>query len=296
METCTEILTKEDIKKCRHKSELKWYWILVVLNILIITVIIALFVYDFDKVIDKTTSAIDASMKAENPNYDDIPFELKAIMMIVITIISLPLTINIVYAIYRSMALKITENNFPEVFERIELLSKRIGLKKTPEVFLMQENGVLNAFSAFIIRKQYITISADLFEVAYREFKDLNSISFAISHELAHIKLKHASFSYFLSVVFASMVPIIAPTASRAREFSCDRLAQKVSGCDGIDTMLILMVGKHLYKSVDLQEYISSTNTVKGFFVWCYNLICTHPIMVKRIRALIRTGTHGELF
>ena len=154
----------------------------------------------------------------------------------------------------------------------------------------------MNAFSAFIIRKQYIEIDSDLFEIAYREYNDLESINFIIAHELAHIKYKHATFYYNLFIMFSTIIPIIGSTASRAREYSCDRLAQKVTGNTGVEAMFSLFAGKHLYKRIDVYDYINNSDDIRGFFVWCNNLMSSHPILPKRIRALIKGEGSGELY
>ena len=75
-----------------------------------------------------------------------------------------------------------------------------------------------------------------------------------------------------------------------------DRLAQKVTGIDGIDAMFALMVGKHLYKDVDKQAYLHYAQTVNGFFVWCVNLVSSHPVMTKRIQALAMKQGSGKLY
>lgn len=208
----------------------------------------------------------------------------------------LPLALNVYYQKYRTMSIRITEKNFPEVYERIQLYAKRLDMKKVPEVYIIQQNGILNAFSSFIVRKQYIEIFADIFEVAYREHEDLDAISFILAHEMAHIKYKHATFGYQMKVLYAGRIPIIGSTASRAREYSCDRLAQKVTGVDGIDAMFSLIAGKHLYKKVDKEDYLEYAKSVKGFFVWWYNLLADHPVMTKRIPALEMKEGSGKLY
>ena len=56
------------------------------------------------------------------------------------------------------------------------------------------------------------------------------------------------------------------------------------------------MAGKHLYKSIDIEDYLNYANEVRGFFVWCYNLSSSHPIMPKRIKALEMEEGSGQLY
>lgn len=294
-----EIIDKKKIKQYRHKSEKRWYIALVIINILIIGSVISVFTYNFKENYKNIKESIVETYN--NPDtaesdIENIPTDVKILCYGLLIFLILPFSVNFMYAGVRSRAIRITKRNFPDVYERIVKYSHILGLKKVPEAYIVQENGVLNAFSAFIIRKQYIQINADLFEIAYREHHDLDSISFVIAHELSHIKLKHATFLYNISILYSSLIPILGATASRAREYSCDRLAQKVTGNSGIEAMLSLMAGKHLYKDVDIEDYLNHANEVKGFFVWCYNLSSSHPIMTKRIKALEMEEGSGQLY
>lgn len=96
--------------------------------------------------------------------------------------------------------------------------------------------------------------------------------------------------------VINNNVPILSSTASRAREYSCDRIAQILSGSDGIDAMMSLTAGIHLYKRVDKEDYLEHAKSVKGFFVWCYNLMSSHPVISKRVLALQMKEGSGKLY
>ncbi|WP_300903123.1 M48 family metallopeptidase [uncultured Clostridium sp.] len=288
-----------------HKSEKKWFGILVFLNLAIIITVLVLCIINFKNYSINLPNTLKESFSdpssyvnfimSPNSALNNFPTELQILITGLIAIIAFPFGINLYYAKYRTRAIKITENNFPEVYYSISEYSNKLGIK-TPEAFLIQQNGVMNAFSSFIIRKQYIEIDSDLFEIAYREYNDLESINFIIAHELAHIRYKHATFLYNLSILFSSLIPIISSTASRAREYSCDRLAQKVTGNNGVEAMFCLLAGKHLYKRINVYDYIESSKDIKGFFVWCNNLVSSHPILPKRIRALLKSKGSGELY
>ena len=279
-------LTNEEIESCRHKSEKKWYGILVFINFAIILSVIVFCIINIHnyntlpntlKESFSDPSAYANVIISPSSTLNNFPTELQLLITGIIVIIAFPFGVNLYYAKYRSRAIKITENNFPEVYYSILEYSNKLGFKKTPEAFLIQQNGVMNAFSAFIIHKQYIEIDSDLFEIAYREYNDLE-------------------FSYNLFILFSTLIPIIGTTASRAREYSCDRLAQKVTGNSGVEAMFSLFAGKHLYKKIDVYDYIENSKDIKGFFVWCNNLVSSHPILPKRIRALIKGEGSGDLY
>lgn len=323
-------ITKEEGKACKHRLERRWYRRMIEINILMIVVVVGVFAANMDKNMklaerfqtqleqmiseeqeglmgdetkgdnadeEKTGDAQseDGTSEEEKLTEDDIPFEVTALAYGMIMLVVGYLGLYYFFAYYRSMSLRITERNFPEVYELIDSYSKRLGIK-TPKAYVMQQNGVLNAFSTFIFRKQWIMIHAELFEVAYREHKDMDALGFVIAHELAHIYYGHSTLHYNLPIWFSRVVPLFSDIASRTREYSCDRLAQRLTGNDGIDAMLTLVVDRHLYKLVDKEDYIEQMREQKGFFIWIVNLFADHPVMCRRIPALVQGRGSGRLY
>lgn len=295
------VLSNRDIDNLRHKAEIPFFRIQQVVNILFIISVIAVFIFTFSDSMSKLQDVFSESMQntSTSLNYDyadKIPASIQLFATLLIIVPYILFVLAYFYGQVRSRAVKITPRQFPEIYDLIIKYSYRLNLKEIPEAYIVQENGILNAFSSFVIRKKYIQINADLFEVAYREYHDIDSIGFVLAHEMAHIKLKHASLPYQLWILWASVIPFLSQTSSRTREYSCDRLAQIVSGSDGIQAMMALTVGKHLYKRIDVQDYIDNSIHVNGFFVGLYNLLSTHPILPKRIKALVIRNKSGDLF
>ena len=330
-EELEEPITKEMGELCRHRLEKRWYRRLIELNIIMIIVVVSIFVNNYSKnmelakqyvaqvkeefkedinrdvtkTTDKTKSDKDTEKKTEKKDdkksakdkltEEDIPFEVTALGYGLLLIVVGYLGLYIMYAQYRSMSLRITESNFPELYDIIERYAKRLGIQ-TPKTYVAQRNGILNAFSTFIFRRQWICIHSELFEVSYREHKDMDALKFVIAHEMAHIYYGHATLHYNIPIWFAMQIPLIGSIASRTREYSCDRFAQKLTGVDGIDAMLILVIDRHLYKMVDKQDYINEMRSIRGFFVWLFNLFVSHPVMSKRILALNEGRGSGRLY
>lgn len=293
-----ERIDKKILKQCRHKSERRWYRFMVFLNVVIIAAIIGWFVYSIN---DNIKYVEDVAAQAEtavmNPEDEEamenltkstgkIPENIQYAVLIIFTFIAVPFVVSYAYAQYRSMSVRITEKTYPEIYAIVEEYAQKLGMKRVPKIYMVQGNGTLNAFSSFIPFRQYVEVYADLLEVAYREYHDMDTIRFIIAHEMAHIYYKHATMHYYYSMLFSNVIPILTHTASRTREYSCDRLAQLLSGSDGIDAMMSLTAGIHLYKQVDREDYIAHARSVKGLFVFCYNLVCSHPVMTKRVIAL----------
>lgn len=313
------VITKEVAEGCRHRLEKRWYRRLVELNLLIIIFVVTLFAVnlkknreladraveqlktEFEQIASGSGAEEDAGEEsskrdeAEKLTSKDIPFEVTALLTGIVTYIGIYFAIYYFYANYRANSLRITEKNFPEVYALIEEYANRLGIA-VPKAYVTQRSGVLNAFSSFLIRKQWICIHAEIFEVAYREHKDMDALAFVIAHEMAHIYYGHSTFHYNLWILFSNAIPILGATASRTREYSCDRLAQRLTGTDGLDAMMMLVVDRHLYKMVDKEDYVEEMRDRKGFFLWVANLVADHPVMCKRVVALADGRGSGRLY
>ena len=286
-------IDKRAIRQIRHISEVPLYIFMIVLNILIIVGAVVYFIASdeenrkyYDTVATSVTESADVSSDEIQEKINDMPEALEYLVMIIFTAIAIPFIVSYAYAQYRSMSVRITEKTYPEIYAIVAEYAQKLGMKRVPKIYMVQGDGMLNAFSTFIPFRQYIEIYADLLEVAYREYHDMESIRFIIAHEMSHIYFKHATMHYYYNIMFSQLIPILGPTFSRAREYSCDRLAQLLSGSDGVEAMLTLVAGKHLYKQVDKIDYVQHALSVKGFFVFCYNLVSSHPVMTKRVVAL----------
>lgn len=291
------VISRQEAEACRHRLEKRWYRRLILINfLLVISVCVAVLVHarSYPGMAKQAWKHLQA--EAQNEVQNDIPFELQLLVYGIFLLVIVYLALYYIYAEVRSMSLRITERNFPEVYELIGEYARRLDMKQVPKAYVMQSNGVLNAFSSFLFCRQWIEINAEIFEVAYREFHDMDALGFVIAHEMAHIYYGHATLHYHLLIWFSNNIPILGAIASRAREYSADRLAQKVTGTDGVEAMFMLMVDRHLYKMVDREDYLQEAAQQKGFFLWLVNLLADHPVLCKRIRALDQMEGSGELY
>lgn len=195
-------------------------------------------------------------------------------------------------------AIKLSEKQFPELYEIIKRLSYELNLKEVPDAFLIQEGGLLNAFATRLyFRKNYVVFYADIVEVAYRE-GDFNSLEFIIAHELAHIKAGHVTLLYNLAIFPIAFVPVLKhflwTALSRAREYTSDRIAINIAPLSK-KGLIVLSAGEHLYKDVNYEEYLETARNPEGFWTWSTNLLSTHPALVRRVRA-VNEERPGKIF
>lgn len=181
----------------------------------------------------------------------------------------------------RTNGVRLSAGQFPRVFEEIQELCVKMDIPVVPDVYVVESSGILNAFATRFFGRNMVVLYSDVFDL-------INSggdkeLSFIISHELAHVKRNHITRQ--LLILPAMWVPFLGEAYSRACEYTCDRMAAYFTGdADrAANGLVILAIGKSLYRQVNRPEYLYQASQERGFFAWLAEMISTHPPLPKRI-------------
>lgn len=181
-------------------------------------------------------------------------------------------------------SVKITKYQFPEIYEILQSQSKLLELQKVPDMYLLQSNGILNAFALRFANRNYVVICSDVMEMAYQE--GIDAVAFIIGHELGHIKRKHTNFFKNIFLLPAKFIPFLANAYSRACEYTCDNIGYSLSREGSVKGILLLAAGKKLYTKVNVKDLIKTAKSENGFSVKLAEKFSTHPYLIKRIESL----------
>jgi Zn-dependent protease with chaperone function len=196
----------------------------------------------------------------------------------------------------RLNGIRLSDRQFPEVYERIGRLCSKMGMPAVPDVYVVQSGGVLNAFATRFVRRNMIVVYSDVFELISAGADDI--LEFVITHELAHIKRRHVTKHMLL--LPAQWVPFLGNAYSRSCEYTCDRIAAFMTGNTdaAVNGLTMVAVGKGLYRMVNVDEYLHQGEQNKGFFLWLAEKLSTHPPLPKRIAEVQRfmSGVHSMYF
>ncbi len=206
---------------------------------------------------------------------------------ILLFIVVVPLIAQaILNASIRINGVRITQKQFPEIYEIVYQQSLRMGLPALPDVYIMESSGVLNAFATRFFGRNMVVLYSDLFELMNRGGS--KELTFVISHELAHLQRRHLTKQLF--IIPAMWMPFLGDAYSRACEYTCDRMATHFTEDSeaAMNGLTVLAVGKSLYKQVDREDYLLQSSSERGLFVWLAEKLSTHPPLPKRIDAIQR--------
>lgn len=212
-----------------------------------------------------------------------------AIALIIFTV--LLMTNALMLGSIRGNGIRIHEGQFPDVYERVQSLSKEMGLKKVPDVFIIQSEGALNAFATRFFGRDMVVLYSEVFELAREQGNA--ELDFIIAHELAHVKRRHVWKN--LLIAPAGFVPFLAQAYSRSCEYTCDRHAAYTiqDPAAAKRALTLLGVGKVLYNEVNEDAYREQIRSESNAFIWFSEVLSTHPRLPKRIQA-INEFSHGD--
>jgi len=190
----------------------------------------------------------------------------------------------------RGNGIRVSERQFPELMAMADQHSRRLGMDETPDVFVLQSGGLLNAFATRFLGRNFVVLYSDVLALATQ--KGEKAVSFVLGHELGHVQRKHMTRR---ALLYPAMVfPFLGSAYSRACEYTCDQVGNALEPEGGVDGLLVLAAGRDLYNQVDAGEYARQRETETGFFVHFAEILATHPNLTKRVAALAAMRPRGS--
>ena len=183
----------------------------------------------------------------------------------------------------RGSSIKLGPNQMPELYGRVVELSRRIGLKKVPDVYLRQSGGLLNAFATRFGKARFVVLFSELVHACG---DNPNALDFIIAHELGHIHRGHLNLRWLYAP--ALFIPFLGSAYSRACEYTCDRYGfQAPKDPDrGLDGLCILAAGPQFASAVNRQAFAAQDRDLNTAFMKLGEWFATHPPLAVRIAAL----------
>jgi Zn-dependent protease with chaperone function/type II secretory pathway pseudopilin PulG len=187
----------------------------------------------------------------------------------------------------RGTATRITEEQFPDLHQRIVQCCQRLGLENVPDSYLLHAGGAFNAFATRFLGRNFIVLYSDVVDALEPEPDALN---FYIGHELGHIRRNHLVWGWVL--LPASILPLLGAGYSRAREYTCDLhgLACCRSPEIAARGLGALAAGGRRWKSMNLGKYVGQAGASSGFWMSFHELVASYPWLVKRMARLLSPG------
>lgn len=188
-----------------------------------------------------------------------------------------------VRALIRGSGVQVTPSQLPELHALVESFAKRVGLKQTPEVYIL-EDGAVNGFAMKVGKRDTLILTDDAVWGALQS-KDPRVLAFIIGHELGHIAHGHTTgIRAILNTAF--------PPLARADEFSADNVAAALVGDTDVAVrgVAMLAVGPQLlsYLNEDaLKQQAAEVNALK--LSKKVEKTMRHPLALRRVANVARS-------
>ena len=189
-------------------------------------------------------------------------------------------------------SVKVSSSQFPEIHKILVEQCQLLELDSMPDLYIMQNGGLLNAFAATFFGSNYIVIYSDILEEAYEN--NIEAVKFVIGHELGHIKRKHLTKSVLLFP--SAFIPFLNSAYSRGCEYTCDNIGAALSPKGAKPGLILLASGKRLWKKVNVEKFTDQEITEDGFWFWFAEKVSTHPRLTKRVLRFKNLKTVKEVF
>jgi Zn-dependent protease with chaperone function len=262
----------------RHPAEIPMFILMVVLNVAILAVLVDLLV---------STTLIPAA--AIGTDWEPT---IRAIAIaILLAAPALLLVRQVQRASIRGTAVQLSRTQFPDLYVSMDDFAATLRVKPTPAVYLSNGNGAINAFAAQSgWTNNYVVLSNELFANLRNDNRE--GTRFILGHEIAHIRLHHVALWYNLVLCYSQLIPVLGPTLSRLREYSCDRNGAALEP-DGELGLVLLTAGRYAADNVQVSELVDQGRHLGGFWVGISQLPRSHPWTVRRIWRLHQLGLFG---
>jgi len=262
----------------RHPAENLTFTLLVVLNFAILAVLI-----------DFLVSAALIPPALRNTNWETTWRAVAGAIILVAP--ALILIRQIQRASIRGTAVQLSRTQFPDLYASVDDFAATLGVKPTPTLYLSNGNGTLNAFAAQSgLTNNYVVLSNELFANLRNDNRE--GTRFILGHEISHIRLHHVALWYSLVICYSQLIPILGPTLSRLREYSCDRNGAALEP-KGEPGLILLAAGRYASENVLPGELVEQGHHLGGFWVEIAQLPRSHPWTVRRIWRLHQLGLFG---
>jgi len=189
-------------------------------------------------------------------------------------------------AYFRANSVKLGPNQYSGLYAMAESYAERLGLKKVPDIYIIQET-TLNAFATKTARRHVVVLYSHTVETML-ENERADALGMVLGHELGHIAAKHLRWAPIVSSA-GLFLPIVYRKWSRCCEYTADRLAylclEEKSGA--LEGLIKLTVGKKLATETNLEALAEQHAALrKDRWAKIVELWSTHPHLLNRIHKL----------
>jgi hypothetical protein len=187
----------------------------------------------------------------------------------------------------RGNSVRLSNEQFPEVYAILQSHCQKLGMTELPELFLTGASiqPFSQTFSSW--RERYIVIHQIIFDIDDRKSMDVTS--FLLGHELGAIRLNHTAVWNEMLLTYISALKLFRNPLERVRTYSRDRYGAALTPT-GFRGVLISATGRRLMDHVNFEEYFRQARTYGGLWANVNVFFEPKPQVLMRLKQLRAAG------
>tara|TARA_B110000263_G_scaffold201055_1_gene180419 strand:- start:340 stop:1119 length:780 start_codon:yes stop_codon:yes gene_type:complete len=191
-------------------------------------------------------------------------------------------------AVIYGNSVKVNESQYPEIYKIIKEQSEELNLHDTPDVFIYNGNGIINAFAVKFLSKKYVLLMSSLVDLMLKRNR-IDELSFIIGHELGHHAAAHTNPWRRALIKPANLIPFLGTAYLRSCELTADRigcvLTKNVSATKNA-LVAISLGSESLGNESNIDEFLLQEHQIPALMGFIYKIFATHPMMTHRVREI----------
>ncbi|NOR47135.1 MAG: M48 family metalloprotease [Methanosarcinaceae archaeon] len=188
-------------------------------------------------------------------------------------------------------SVKVSENQYPEIYNIVQECSKSLNLSAIPDVFIINSSGTTNAIAIRFLSKKFVLLYSELVDLMIFNKQDMgmDELKMIIGHELAHHAAGHTSPLKNILLSPAMFIPFLGNAYSRACELTADRIgAAFTQDMEASKRALVALAcgSDALAGETNIESFLQQEKDVPSIAGFISELYSSHPRMTIRIKEL----------
>jgi len=185
-------------------------------------------------------------------------------------------------------AVKVSDEQYPEIHAIVKSQAGVLNLASIPEVFVINSQGAINALAVKFVSKKYVILYSSLIDVMLAH-GSLKELSMVIGHELGHHAVGHLAWWKTFLLKPAMFIPFFGAAYSRACELTADRIGLYLCGdSEAARRGLIALASGSIYLApkTAVKAFTEQERQMPPLFGFLHDLYATHPRTTRRVLEL----------
>jgi Zn-dependent protease with chaperone function len=188
-------------------------------------------------------------------------------------------------AVVFGYSVKVSDKQYPEIYERATQLAQEMGVNPIPEIFIVSSDGVVNALAYRTLSTKYIFLYSSLVDLLMIKGHK-KELDFVLAHELGHYAAGHNSRLKSFFLMPGKVIPFVGAAYSRACELTADRIGHYTVNDVQVSTRALTSIAlgsAALLETVSIDAFKRQESQIPELMGFIHKIYSTHPRTTRRV-------------